>query len=73
MRTNHSHAPIVDLASLSVLGNKSSSNPKALLMSLSVAPSAVELTKHGVPTVTATPTRHGIKSSAYLYPVSHIE
>jgi hypothetical protein len=42
-------------------------------MSLSVVPHAVGLTKHGFPTVAATATLHGIKPSAYLYPVSHIE
>ena len=73
MRTSRSNVPIVGLHSLSVLGNKSSSNLKALPMSLSAAPSAAEPTKHGVPTVTATLMRHGIKSSTYLYPMSHIE
>jgi hypothetical protein len=63
----------VGLPSLSLLGNKSSTNLKALPMSLSVVPHAAEPTKHGVPIVAATATRHGIKSSAYLYPVSHIE
>ena len=57
----------------SVLGNKSSSNLKASPMSLNVVPHAAESTKHGVPTVATTATRHGIKSSAYLYSVSHIE
>ena len=57
---------------LSVPGNKSSTNLKALLMSLSAAPSAVEPTKHGVLIVTIAPTRHGIKSSVYLDPIRHI-
>ena len=56
-----------------MLVNKSSSNLKALPMSLSVVPHAAEPIKHGVPRVAATATRHGIKPSAYLYPVSHIE
>ena len=73
MRTSRSNVPIAGLHSLSVPGNKSSSNLKALPMSLNAAPSAAEPTKHGVPTVTATPTRHGIKSSAYLYLMSYIE
>ena len=73
MRTNLSSVPIVELPSLSALGNKSSSNLKALPMSLSAVLHAAEPTKHGVPKVAATPTRHGIKSSAYPYPVSHIE
>jgi hypothetical protein len=42
-------------------------------MSLSVVLHAAEPTKHGVPIVAAIATRHGIKPSAYLYPVSHIE
>ncbi len=62
----------MELHSLSVLGNKSFTSLKALLMSLSVALIAVEPTKHGVLTVTATPMRHGIKSFTHLYPVSYI-
>jgi len=41
--------------------------------SLSVARNPAEPIKHGVLRVAATATRHGIKSSAYLYPVLLIE
>ena len=44
------------LPSLSALGNKSSSNLKALPMSLSVVPHAVEPTKRSVPAVETTAT-----------------
>ena len=70
MRTNLSHAPIVELNLLSVLGNKSFTSLKALLMSLSVALNAAEPTKHSVPKVAVTATHHGINPSAYLSPVS---
>ena len=44
------------LLSLSALGNKSSSNLKALPMSLGVVPHAVEPKKRSVPTVETTAT-----------------
>ena len=47
------------LLSLSALGNKSSSNLKALPMSLGVVPHAVEPKKHSVPTVETTATVPG--------------
>jgi hypothetical protein len=46
----------VELPSPSALGNKSSSNLKALPMSLSVVPHAVELTKGSVPVAKTTAT-----------------
>jgi len=49
----------VGLPSLSALGNKSSSNLKALPMSLGVVPHAVEPKKHSVPTVETTATVPG--------------
>jgi len=52
-RTSRSNVPIVELPSPSALGNKSSSNLKALPMSLSVVPHAVEPKKHNFPTVEA--------------------
>jgi len=56
LRISRSDVPIVGLPSLSALGNKSSSNLKALPMSLSVVPHAVEPTKHSVPTMETTAT-----------------
>ena len=64
--TSRYNVPIVGLLSLSLLGNKSSTNLKALPMSLSVVPHAAEPKKHDVQTVAATATLHSIKSSAYL-------
>ena len=69
MRISQSNVPIVGPRSLSALGNKSSSRPKALPMSPSVVLNAAEPTKHGVPRVTATVTHHGISATAYLRPV----
>ena len=46
----------MELTLLSALGSKSSSNLKALPMSLGVAPHAVEPKKHSVPTVETTAT-----------------
>ena len=53
--------PIAGLLSLSALGNKSSSNLKALLMSLGVVPHAVEPKRHSVPTMETTATVPGSK------------
>ena len=61
------------LHSLSLLGNKSSTNLKALPMSLSVVYHVAEPTKHGVPTMSIIATLHGIKFSTYLHPVSPID
>ena len=63
-KISRSSVPIVGLTSVSVLENKSSSNLKALRMSLSVVPHAAEPTKHGVLTQAAIATHHGIKASA---------
>ena len=71
MRISQFNVPIVEPSSLSALGNKSFSRLKALPMSLGVALNAAELTKRGVPKVTATATHHGINPSAHLIPVSH--
>ena len=56
MKTSQSSVPIVGLPLLSALENKSSSNLKALTMSLGVAPHAAELKKRSVPTVETTAT-----------------
>ena len=71
-KISRSNVLIAGLHSHSALANKSFTGPKALLMNLSVAPSAVEPIKHGVLIVTIAPTRHGIKSSLYLDPIRHI-
>jgi len=55
-RTSQSNVPIVELLSPSVLGNKSSSNLKALPMSLNVVPHAVKPTKRSVPVAETTAT-----------------
>ena len=64
MRTSQSNVLIAALLLLSRLENKNSSHLKALLMSPSVVPNAVEPTKYGAPKVTAIATHHGINSSA---------